>query len=120
MKKSDLIKLLEEIPDDTEILFYNGFVEDWHEIEIEKSELCKPKEDIHKRLVVLEKYFNAKVEYPDEETIQEQMKSVADFEFDWEFNGYATEDTHEFKEVFLICGKERGKDSFDRLGTMCY
>ncbi len=120
MKKSKLIELLAAMPGDPDVLFYNGFVDDWQDFVLEEADLVKYKPSYTKRMVVLDGFLKRGEPYPDEETIKALMKDVKGPRETWGFNDYATKETHTMKSVVLICGKRKGVTSYDRLGCMEY
>lgn len=113
MTIGQLKKELDKFPDNMEIKYYNGFVDDWHDISLEECELYKD---------TLET-INANVKYmcnlrKTEFTPKTKVKQ------DWNLNILPIPQDHrimyKFKKCLLICGKKRNKSCGDRIGTISY
>jgi hypothetical protein len=121
MKVQRLIDMLLLLNKDSDILMYNGFTDDWHDILLDTGELSKLKPDHQKRCIALEKFSNLGLPFPEKEALEEEARKVKVPKGTWEFNRYANNpNIYSFKEVYLLCGKPRGKTSHDRLGSMEY
>lgn len=130
MKKSELIKKLQEIDGDPEILMFNGFVEDWHEISLHsgqklvKHSLENLFKGIKHELMGQKKEFSLT---PQELKTCYMIAREQFLEQDWEFpNRFVEAGRHKDwygnnqRDVVLIQGDKRGKSFFDRLGSMRY
>lgn len=118
MYKNDLIEKLINIPGNPEIVLWNGYVEDYHSInqEIVEIEVVKYSRDYLAECLKLEGIE------PTPERIE------ADFEDqDWEIvNEFADSEQRQrwygdnIKQLFVLSGKSRNKQTFDRLGEIHY
>jgi hypothetical protein len=121
MKVQKLIDMLLLLDNNSDILMYNGFTGDWHELTLETGELTKLKPAHEKKCIILEKFRDLGLPFPDEDVLKEELRKVKVTRGTWEFNRYANNPKiYDFKEVHLLCGKTRGKTSYDRLGSMEY
>ena len=121
MRVKKLIELLKQLDPNSEILLYNGFTEDWHEISLEADELCRLKPSVRKQFIVMQEFEQRGLPFPSKQALEEESKKVKVGASSWEFNSYANDpEIYDFKTVNLICGKARGKKSYDRLGSICY
>lgn len=126
MRKNDLIKLLQGIEGNPEIVLWNGLVGDWMGIKgLSESYLtkitkehyifgCEAEEKISK------KDFDHKLS---PEAYEELVKRYS--KFPWEVNEYVTaeditEKRYKIKRVVYIDAKLRGETSYDRLGSISY
>lgn len=128
MKKSALIKLLEEIEGDPEIKLWNGFVGDWVDIspKVEKCDLVRLTQRYWLESIRLEECIDRKdwsYQLPVDEvaTLKKNYTNVCK----WEFNLYATSDQldrkkYGVKSVYIIQAKIKGEKSVDRIGEMNY
>jgi len=116
MKVRDLIKMLEKMPQSLDVVNYNGFVDDWQNIEIQKVELSRlTKNGLHKRIVLQDRQHGY------EET------KLSDVKFqDWKIN-YSEHEVHarfkndyEYKNVVMVCPRNRGKDQDSWGGVLSY
>ena len=118
MRKNDLIKRLNNIPGNPEIVLWNGFVEDYQPIsrEIVEIKVAKHSKD----------YLAACLELEGVEPAPE--RGEADFKNqEWELiNEFADVEQRQrwygnnIKSLFVLSGKSRNKRTFDRLGEVCY
>ena len=95
MKVSDLKKELDKYPDNMDIKFYNGMVDDWMNIKLQETE------------VVMDTPALSKILYPN-------SKKRKEWEFPNEFVNYndpKQKKFYRFKKILLIGGKLRGKMS---------
>jgi hypothetical protein len=130
MKKNQLIEQLQKIKGNPEIKMWNGYVEDWMNIQLCEQEFVKESEDfIRWSIEMAWKERNQKWEIPEEaqiqieEVIKERLKDRQ-----WELpNQYlqTKEDEDRWygknkKKFVLINGKTRGKSIEDRLGEISY
>ena len=127
MKKVKLIKLLEDIPGNPDILLWNGYVQDWMPInpKIVRQLLVKESFEHYCESVRIEECIDKKdwSQLLSEETVEQLKQSYK--EFDWEFNNFITQellDTKEYfsKPVYFLQSKPRGISTFDRLGAISY
>lgn len=127
MKKSDLIALLNSIEGNPEIKLWNGFVEDWVDIEnkLHPLELVKlTKAEYIKRITMQEcirkkdwNYELSEDEIEKVEKLYNQMK--------WEYKQFVTSEDieqgrYKVKNVFLLQAKIKGEKTFDRCGDIEY
>jgi hypothetical protein len=130
MKKNQLIEQLQKIKGNPEIKMWNGYVDDWMNIQLCEQEFVKESEDfIRWSIEMAWKERNQKWEIPEEaqiqieEVIKERLKDRQ-----WELpNQYlqTKEDEERWyaknkKKFVLINGKTRGKSIEDRLGKVHY
>ena len=130
MKKNQLIEQLQKIKGNPEIKMWNGYVDDWMNIQLCEQEFVKESEDfIRWNVEMAWKQRNQKWEIPEEaqirieEVIKERLKDRQ-----WELpNQYlqTKEDEDRWygknkKKFVLINGKTRGKSIEDRLGKVSY
>jgi hypothetical protein len=130
MKKNQLIEQLQKIKGNPEIKMWNGYVDDWMNIQLCEQEFVKESEDfIRWSIEMAWKERNQKWEIPEEaqiqieEVIKERLKDRQ-----WELpNQYlqTKEDEERWysknkKKFVLINGKTRGKSIEDRLGKVSY
>lgn len=128
MKKSKLIKLLQEIEGDPEIKLWNGFVGDWVDIspKVEKCDLVRMTQRYWLESIRLEECIDRKdwsYQLPVDEvaTLKKKYKDVCK----WEINGYVTSDQidkkrYDVKTTYIIQAKIKGENTFDRIGEMSY
>ena len=130
MKKNQLIEQLQKIKGNPEIKMWNGYVDDWMNIQLCEQEFVKESEDfIRWSIEMAWKERNQKWEIPEEaqiqieEVIKERLKDRQ-----WELpNQYLQTEEDEKrwygknkKKFVLINGKTRGKSIEDRLGKVSY
>ena len=130
MRKNQLIEQLQKIKGNPEIKMWNGYVDDWMNIQLCEQEFVKESEDfIRWSIEMAWKERNQKWEIPEEaqiqieEVIKERLKDRQ-----WELpNQYlqTKEDEERWyaknkKKFVLINGKTRGKSIEDRLGKVHY
>lgn len=110
MRKNDVIKMLQSIKGNPQILLYNGFVGDWQHIHLVESEVSKLRKDV--LAPVLKFQYNMTDEEIDKRYKKEQ----------WEYDeyGFDVPEQRVTKRVIFIDAKPRGKKSFDRAGTIRY
>jgi hypothetical protein len=130
VRKNQLIEQLQKIKGNPEIKMWNGYVDDWMNIQLCEQEFVKESEDfIRWNVEMAWKQRNQKWEIPEEaqirieEVIKERLKDRQ-----WELpNQYlqTKEDEDRWygknkKKFVLINGKTRGKSIEDRLGKVSY
>jgi hypothetical protein len=114
----DLKKYIADLPDSMEIKYYNGMVDDWHNVDVLETELIKEKPSFTLKLI---NAFNEREGKP----LWDKLKKGSFKPRDWEFNEFIEEDSELMKcfsrkKVLLIQGVKRGKSSFDRMGEIDY
>jgi hypothetical protein len=130
MKKNQLIEQLQKIKGNPEIKMWNGYVDDWMNIQLCEQEFVKESEDFIRWSIEMDwKQRNQKWEIPEEaqirieEVIKERLKDRQ-----WELPNQflQTKEDEELwygknkKKFVLINGKTRGKSIEDRLGKVSY
>lgn len=128
MRKNDLIKKLQEIEGNPEILLWNGYVGDWQHIDSKfvDASLVKMKEGEYIGRCRLEECFRRKdwqFQFTTEEI--DRLKSSYKRYIDWEDNGFVTSEDIELgrykqKKVVFIKPKARGEKTWGRCGTVEY
>jgi hypothetical protein len=117
MKAKDLIKILEQNPEQ-DVKIYNGFVDDWMDIEIYTFELVKEKPSTTLNMI---NYQNQKKGLPLWDKLQKGKYKIREWEFKNSFVDYEKyKKDYSFKSIFLLQGKSRNKSIFDRFGTIKY
>jgi len=127
VKKSELLKLLEDVPDNGDVLLWNGMVGDWMDIQrIAPSRMVKMTQQKMVELCRLEKCQDHR-DWSYQLTAEEvaDAKSAWRSNYKWEFNDYVTEDRikagdYKAKTVYLIDAKPRGETTWDHLGNISY
>lgn len=125
MKASQLKKLLESIPDDQDILVWNGFVGDWQDIgNIQETTLHRQSFENYKQYWMFETGLKSDAEMSPEdfETCKEQYNRYAKH---WAFEEFVTDEdvtkgNYEEKKIMLIEPQSRGISTFDRNGDIEY
>jgi hypothetical protein len=130
MKKNQLIEQLQKIKGNPEIKMWNGYVDDWMNIQLCEQEFVKESEDfIRWSIEMAWKERNQKWEIPEEAQIQIEeviKKRLKNREWDLPNQYLQTKEDEERwygknkKKVVFINGKTRGKSIFDRLGKVSY
>lgn len=120
MRKNDLIKMLNEIEGNPEVVLWNGSVGDW--MHINKPELF-PFNRMKKSFVIQTKNLERKFRYDLPEMTGEEIKKQKPEE--WQIGngnrfGVLKEENFEHKNRIVIQPKPRGIKSFDRAGTFEY
>lgn len=119
MRKNDLIKLLNALPGNPEVVLWNGFVDDFHHInrEIVEVTLVKHSKD----------FLRWRCRRPDAPELSEEECDKAFKEQEWDFpNRFASAEQFSDwygkhrKRVYALNGNLRGKSCWDRQGTMSY
>lgn len=127
MRKNDLIKKLQEIKGNPEVMLWNGLVADFvpignmvgcslvkqtleHYLEMCRLQRCKRKDDWDFQFSVDE--------------LQEYYQSYKQY-IEWEENRYITEDDivgkrYKKKNILAIDAKITGKTAHDRMGNISY
>src|SRR5574343_510091 len=125
MKKNELIKYLNEIDGNPEIIFYNGFVDDWQHIDAPyKTLLVKDVfNDEYRKLINHDRLKNNRECITDDE-FNIVLKNINNSQ-QWQFpNGYSYTDfsfkTLKEKSVIVLEAKPINKTKSDRFGNMSY
>lgn len=127
MRKNDLIKMLENIKGNPEVMLWNGFVKDCTSVSknIIPFDLVKMNKDYFLKTCELEEQINRKDwDYSlSDDKVKDCINSYKDYT--WEVNQYVTEQDiqekrYNKKTVILLQAKIEGKKYYDRLGTMEY
>lgn len=129
MKKSKLIKLLNTIEGDPDIVLWNGMVGDWMDISPKLVETTLVKETFARylRFVEMEKKRDLN-DFSAELTPEEVEECKVDYKlekFDWEMGEFVpdkaiAEGHYKEKRVVFLDAKPRGVDTWDRLGKISY
>lgn len=127
MKKSKLLELLADIPDDGEVYIWNGFVQDWMDIgQVEEAHLCKMSNSYMREMCRLEKCHDVK-DWSAQLTGKEIKEANAAWRqnYKWELNPYVTEQDvkegrYKMKHAFILNAKTKGETTFDRFGNLSY
>ena len=128
MKKSKLIKLLNELKGDPDILLWNGHVGDWVDIDSNLVETDLVRETFEGYCTSL-KYERAaelrdgSYEIPEDEI--RELKKIFPTISAWDFNACVTEEhikqrKYKKKSVIMIQPKDRDRKSFNRSFTLEY
>ena len=127
MKKTKLIKLLQDIPGNPDILLWNGYVQDWVGIDpaVIKGYLVKKTLEYYSESVRIEECIDRKdwKHQLSEDTKIELAKYHRTFP--WEYNEWVTQDSidanhYKGKRVYFLQNKRRGIKTFDRGGGIEY
>ena len=118
----ELKKFLENFPDNMEIKYYNGMVDDWHNIDVIENVLFKEKPAFTLKLINYQRERNNE---PKLTKLTKGSFRAREWEFANEFNQTfldAAEQKRCFstKKILLFQGKTRGKSTFDRMGDINY
>lgn len=124
MKKSKLLALLNSIDGDPDILFWNGFVDDWQDIDTTPvfDTLSKPTFNHIKRMVEIERAVKLndhtyKLSDDDITALQSKYGST----YNWEINEYANNKQYKRKKVVFLNAKLRNTTIIDRVnGSIGY
>lgn len=126
MHKNDLIKKLQELEGNPEVLLWNGYVGDWTDIgNLSPSSLVKIQKDCWLESCRIKRCIERKdwsYQIPTEEVT---VLSKQYTKFSWEIDEFIseediTEKRYKKKNVVFIQPKPRGEVSFDRLGRVNY
>jgi hypothetical protein len=111
MRKKDLIKMLESIPGNPDVMLWNGIALDVVPIEkrVEKVALVRDEKE----------YFTWLMER-EGATPEEIKKGLRTRE--WHLNEYMAREAkkEDIKTIYVLQAKHTGKQHWDRLGTMEY
>jgi hypothetical protein len=127
MKKNDLIKMLQEVQGNPDILLWNGAFGDWMDIEKELVPhiLVKQSEQDYSRHCAFEikrdkNDFNYELTKAENLDTKKWYKNVS-----WELNSFVTKEDittkrYKQKNILFLNAKSRGVKTFDRLGNIEY
>lgn len=128
MRKDKLIKMIQEIPGNPDIVLWNGFVGDWMDISPKpiESNLVKQSFKHFLRHVEFERKsdkndFDYKLSSQDVESLKKDYRK----HYTWELNQLVTnehiaEGSYNSKRVVILNAKSRGVSTWDRLGPVSY
>lgn len=128
MKKSKLIKLLNELDGDPDILLWNGHVGDWMDIKSELVETELVRETFQGYLTALQNERICRMrdfEYTIPETEIPELKKQFQSFASWELNNYITDEDikerrYKLKKVRMLEPKLRNRDSDHRGFSISY
>lgn len=129
MTKKELIKALEDHPDDKEIYIWNGFVEDWMDFSTCGLTLVKERyQEVSRNIVREICYKNRNWKLPLSEIrkiYKKQKRDSVHWEWDTPNQYFSEKRYRDFygdneKKILLLDAKPRGKKAFDRLGDINY
>ena len=124
MKKSKLIRLLNEIEGDPDILLWNGVVGDWQNIQLVPSNLYREKlASVIESTETRYKLDRKDWDYQLTEQERAEVKKFYPKDYPWhsaDFITEATEHRYSKKAVVFIDAIPRGVTTWDRLGTIEY
>ncbi len=127
MRKNDLIKMLQGIKGNPEVLLWNGMVGDWMHISgVHKSYLARYTKQYWIQSIENEECIKRKdwdYKLPDGDVVELARRYSKTCQ--WESNNFITkEDIDEgraqYKTVLYLDAKKRGVSTFDRLGSVEY
>lgn len=113
MKKNDLIKMLQGIDGNPDVLLWNGFVGDWQDFsrDLHRAQLHKIPFAEYKRLCIAEGSALSN------EDLRRNWKIACRWRL-WRLSDFTCESQK--KPVVLLSTKDRGVKTFDRLGSISY
>ena len=123
MRKNELIKILEGISGNPEVVIWNGYVGDYNNIssDVELIELVKNSREFLEAAINHQRSSEGLGPISDSE-MSDIMRSQ-----EWDLpNGYVSDSDMERwygkrrKRIVVLEPAPRGKESFDRLGKICY
>lgn len=127
MRKNELIKQLQAIKGNPEVVLWNGFVGDYMHIDKPvQSELVKMTKEYWIRSVLNEECITRKDwSYQLPETEIKELERRHRTELQYEYGEYVTEEDiakkrYKKKPVVFIQAKKRGMSTFDRSGSIEY
>lgn len=128
MKKSKLIELLNSIQGDPDVVLWNGYVEDWQDIDkdLADTDQVKMTREYFIKSIELEAQIDRKdwnYTLPANEV--EELKKSYRRNVEWQVGAYVSEEDikekrYKSRRVVYIKPKIRGEHSFDRMGGMEY
>lgn len=121
MRKNELIQALQEIEGNPEVVLWNGFVEDYMQLNTPtKGTLYKMKKDVYEKFLVLERSIkgrDAGITLEDKKRYSEMPYEY--FEYNPEFES-SKKKMYKKKNIIWITTKTRGKKLWDRNGGYEY
>lgn len=130
LKKSELIAMLNKLEGDPDLLMWNGFVGDWHDIEIVQGSKLVKHSLCHLFKAIKHKRMGDKKSFKLDKEELKYCYKLAKKQYhtqEWEFpNCFVEQEKYEDwygdnqRDVVMIQGKNRGKECYDRLGSMSY
>ena len=126
MRKNDLIKMLQEIKGNPEVVLWNGMVGDWMPVgKLSESYLTKITKQYWLQTVCNEEKIDKKdwdfvIPQAELSLLEKQYRK-----FQWESNEFVTSEDiaskrYKMKKVIYIDAKTRGVKTFDRFGSIKY
>jgi hypothetical protein len=106
----DLKKYIADLPDSMEIKYYNGMVDDWHNVDVLETELIKEKPSFTLKLI---NAFNEREGKP----LWDKLKKGSFKPRDWEFNEFIEEEGDEFdwkKEIDKVEAEEAERETDEK------
>lgn len=125
MRKNQLIKYLQSIPGNPELLLWNAYVQDWHSIKPCVTKLTKLTKEYFMESCRLERCIDMQ-DFNYQLTEQEKKYFSQSYERQrYEHNEFVEKDDlerkrYKQKQVVMIQGKPRGISTFDRAGGIIY
>lgn len=118
MRKNQLIKKLQEIEGNPEVLFYNGWVGDWQHISILEWKLVS----YSKKFIKEVKEAILKLKEKDHHSVDHILiKKNKPTKQNWQIeNPFIEEKDKSYKKVILIEANPRNKTSWGRGGSLGY
>lgn len=122
MKKNDLIKYLEQIEGNPEVVLWNGFVQDWMHLAVPGTvSLYKMSPEYRIRCIQNERFVDGLPELREDEI--KSLKKLS--KEDWQVDGCISEDDikegrFKKKKVIMIQPNLRGRSTYDRIGRLEY
>lgn len=128
MRKNDLIKLLQDLPGNPEMVLWNGLVGDFMNIDskLVDEDLVKMSYDHFLEMCRLEECVNRQDwNYQHSADELAHLKQCYAKHYEWEVNPFVTHEDiaskrYKRKRVVYINAKLRGKTMHDRIGQVSY
>lgn len=123
MKVKQLKVLLANLPDNADIMLWNGLVDDVMPIDsVNETRVIKPTLDFYRKCCLMDKGLSPNAIATDD---QERKIKGSYNRLTYEHNRFVPdqwlkEGTHKSKRVFVIDAKLTGKSIHDRLGSISY
>ena len=118
MKKNDLIKYLQDIKGNPDVVFYNDFVDDWQHINKPIEEiLVKTTKEFAKMAINIERE-----ELGMPKLTKEECKNLKESDYELISPEIKSLDArcYKIKKVILLSAKKRNKNGWNRMGNMSY
>lgn len=130
MRKDKLIELLNSLPGNPDILLWNGYFEDWMEIDDELVPTLFGKETVEHQLKMIvsqeETYFKKELTPKQISEIRKMVEARTKRTKLDMLNPYVEEKEHKewygnsIRTKYILNSKIKGVSSFDRLGDISY